>query len=439
MRLLLTIIFTGLGSLSYAQPERIIGNFSGLGVRAMGLGGAYVAVADDFSASYWNPAGLAQITERKLDVTFFRKSHVNKSVFNGTRDNIQLSNTGFSSMGFIYPYPVYQGSLVFAIGFNQVADLDWGLRQTGFDRLDSLQTRHQFQHEGQLTLSSVSAAVDVSPFISFGGTLGFVGGEDRHRNEFFYVDINDRYTYKNLRSEDIFLDEYEGATSLRLGALIRMPRERPRLRIGATVQSSIGQEIRYQFRGNPKGYTSVEYDNEDIETIDKVSLRGRYEIKFPLQYAIGVSYFPIEGLLFSTGLSVREWSQSEYVCCDEQQEQLRAETKFDHQYKDVVRYHLGVEWEVPEIALDLRAGYYTDPLPFVGPYVSSDPPIDMKRERRFITLGIGLLLDEVVQLDIGWIRGNFEQIEEMLYSDRKNILSQETSVTRIFVNIGYGF
>ncbi len=439
MRLLLTIIFTGLGSLSYAQPERIIGNFSGLGVRAMGLGGAYVAVADDFSASYWNPAGLAQITERKLDVTFFRKSHVNKSVFNGTRDNIQLSNTGFSSMGFIYPYPVYQGSLVFAIGFNQVADLDWGLRQTGFDRLDSLQTRHQFQHEGQLTLSSISAAVDVSPFISFGATLGFVGGEDRHRNEFFYVDINDRYTYKNLRSEDIFLDEYEGATSLRLGALIRMPRERPRLRIGATVQRSIGQEIRYQFRGNPKGYTSVEYDNEDIETIDKVSLRGRYEIKFPLQYAIGVSYFPIEGLLFSTGLSVREWSQSEYVCCDEQQEQLRAETKFDHQYKDVVRYHLGVEWEVPEIALDLRAGYYTDPLPFVGPYVSSDPPIDMKRERRFITLGIGLLLDEVVQLDIGWIRGNFEQIEEMLYSDRKNILSQETSVTRIFVNIGYGF
>ena len=439
MRLLLTIICTGLASLSYAQPERIIGNFSGLGVRAMGLGGAYVAVADDFSASYWNPAGLAQITERKLDVTFFRKSHVNKSVFNETRDNVQLSNTGFSSMGFIYPYPVYQGSLVFAIGFNQVADLDWGLRQTGFDRLDSLQTRHQFQHEGQLTLSSISAAVDVSQFISFGGTLGFVGGEDRHRNELVYVDVNDRYTYKNLRSEDIFLDEYEGATSLRLGALIRMPRDRPRLRFGATVQSSIGQEIRYQFRGNPKGYTSVEYDNEDIETIDKVSLRGRYEIQFPLQYAIGVSYFPIEGLLFSTGLSVSEWSQSEYVCCDEQQEQLRAETKFDRQYKDVVRYHLGIEWEVPEIALDLRAGYYTDPLPFVGPYEPSDPPIDMKKERRFITLGIGLLLDEVVQLDIGWIRGDFEQTEEMLYSGRKNILSQETSVTRIFLNIGYGF
>ena len=439
MRQLIPIIFIGFCSLTYAQPERIIGNFSGLGVRAMGLGGAFVAVADDFSASYWNPAGLAQIKDRKLDVTFFRKSHVNKSTFNETRESVGLSNTGFSSMGFVYPYPVYQGSLVFAIGFNQIVDMDWGLRQTGFDNLDSLQTRHYFQHEGQLTLSSISAAVDVSPFISFGGTLGFVGGEDRHFNEFFYLDVNDKYTYKNLRGEDTFLDDYEGARSLRLGALIRLPRETPRLRIGATVQSSIGQEVRYQFRGNPQGYTSIEYDSDDLETLEKVSLRGRYEIKLPLQYAIGASYFPIQGLLLSAGLSVSEWSQSDYVCCDEQQEPLRAETKFDRQYRDIVRHHFGVEWEVPEIALDLRAGYYTDPLPFVGPYTSSDPPIDIKRDRRFITVGAGLLLDQVVQLDIGWIKGSSEQVEVMVDSGNKNVLGQETIVTRIFFNIGYEF
>ena len=29
------------------------------GVRAAGMGGAFTAVADDASASYWNPAGLA--------------------------------------------------------------------------------------------------------------------------------------------------------------------------------------------------------------------------------------------------------------------------------------------------------------------------------------------------------------------------------------------
>jgi len=33
----------------------------GVGARALGMGGAYVAVADDANAGFWNPAGLNQI------------------------------------------------------------------------------------------------------------------------------------------------------------------------------------------------------------------------------------------------------------------------------------------------------------------------------------------------------------------------------------------
>src|SRR5919108_4539707 len=33
--------------------------FGGIGTRAEGMGGAFVAVADDASAAYWNPAGIA--------------------------------------------------------------------------------------------------------------------------------------------------------------------------------------------------------------------------------------------------------------------------------------------------------------------------------------------------------------------------------------------
>ncbi|MBT5448728.1 MAG: hypothetical protein HOK90_06005, partial [Gemmatimonadetes bacterium] len=47
-----------------AQEERAIGNFAGVGVRAMGMGGAFAGVADDFTAIYWNPAGLAQMSNR---------------------------------------------------------------------------------------------------------------------------------------------------------------------------------------------------------------------------------------------------------------------------------------------------------------------------------------------------------------------------------------
>lgn len=41
----------------------------GIGARALGMGGAHTAVADDVNAVGWNPAGLAGLTQRQLGVT----------------------------------------------------------------------------------------------------------------------------------------------------------------------------------------------------------------------------------------------------------------------------------------------------------------------------------------------------------------------------------
>lgn len=38
----------------------------GVGARALGMGGAFVALADDASASYWNPAGLARLERAEM-------------------------------------------------------------------------------------------------------------------------------------------------------------------------------------------------------------------------------------------------------------------------------------------------------------------------------------------------------------------------------------
>ncbi len=60
----LTIIVFLIGQNVSAQKiAKYAGEFLSIGVggRALGLGGAYAALANDVSAGYWNPAALAQI------------------------------------------------------------------------------------------------------------------------------------------------------------------------------------------------------------------------------------------------------------------------------------------------------------------------------------------------------------------------------------------
>jgi threonine dehydratase len=62
------------GSAHAAEIFEKVGTFDGqflkigVGARAEGMGGAFVAVADDPSAVFWNPAGIARLEEDKTQL-----------------------------------------------------------------------------------------------------------------------------------------------------------------------------------------------------------------------------------------------------------------------------------------------------------------------------------------------------------------------------------
>ena len=422
-----------------AQEERAIDNFAGVGVRAMGMGGAFVGVADDFTAMYWNPAGLAQMQRREVQVSLLRNSRANDSVFNGTPGRSELTNTRFGSLGFVYPYPVYRGSLVLAAGLTRIKDFDWSLNLKGDD--DGLAADHAFQHEGELALAGVSAAIDVSPAVSLGATLGLVSGEDQAVNEFDWADSQDEFLEQRFFARDSFTDEYQWTPYAVLGAMLRTPRDNPRYRLGATFTTGGTHKIRYVFRGSPsdKGYSSVQYDDGTVEKFSDEEARNTYELTLPFEFGVGASAEALQGLTLAGSLHLAEWSQSEYKGADEYG--LRADTSFETQYRDVLRYHFGVEYQVPVVALDLRAGYFVDPVPFIGPRDpgSDDPTIRIEEDRRFITLGAGILLDEAVQVDLAWVRGAFKQVEEYSGDYSDNVLSEDYAINRLVVGVGYNF
>ncbi|MEE2658327.1 MAG: outer membrane protein transport protein [Candidatus Latescibacterota bacterium] len=422
-----------------AQEERAIDNFAGIGVRSMGMGGAFTGVADDFTAVFWNPAGLAQMQKREVYVALSRNAIENESRLGGVQAAADLSNTRFGSLGFVYPYPVQRGAFVVAAGFNRVKDFDWTLRIVG--STDSLSIDDTFIHEGELTLTTAAVAVDVTPSVSLGLSLSLIQGENERSKEFVSIDTADFFFESRFLDRYNFSDEYEPTWTATLGAMLRVPRREPRLRVGASVTTGPTHSISYVRRAPPDtAFSLIEYDDGRVKSESSVNFKDSYELSLPISFSLGGSYRLAPSLMVAASLYATEWSQTEYFGEDELE--LRSNTSFEDQYDDVLRYHLGVEWQVPIAAVDLRAGYYTDPLSFVGPRDPSkapdpqaNPMIRSLQERTFLTFGAGAYLEEAVKVDAAFTRGRYEQAEGV----DNNELREKVTVNRVFFGVSYRF
>ena len=70
----------------HAQTARKYSNaFLEIGVdaRAMGMGNAFAAVADDYTATYWNPAGLTMLKQSELSADIYHLKYQNEATYLG--------------------------------------------------------------------------------------------------------------------------------------------------------------------------------------------------------------------------------------------------------------------------------------------------------------------------------------------------------------------
>src|SRR3989339_193654 len=75
----------------------------GIGARALGMGRSFVAVADDVSALYWNPAGLSRLNYIEISLT-----HI--SLFEDTR---------YDNIGFAKPWRFWNKDMVYGLAIAQ--------------------------------------------------------------------------------------------------------------------------------------------------------------------------------------------------------------------------------------------------------------------------------------------------------------------------------
>src|SRR6516225_6008303 len=110
----------------------------GVGARSLSMGSASLGLADDFSATYSNPAGLAQSGLNELNFGMSTLGYDNSASFYGNTQSMSNNSTELNSVGMMWSVPTTRGHLSFSLGYGRQADFNSALSFAGFNPKSSI-------------------------------------------------------------------------------------------------------------------------------------------------------------------------------------------------------------------------------------------------------------------------------------------------------------
>jgi opacity protein-like surface antigen len=172
----------------------------GIGARAYGMANAYTAVANDYSALFWNPAGMAFIPIREAHFAADWQQEDALVEFGGKTSDARTRRARISSGGLLRSLPTTRGGYAFALGYSSPYILDDLLCLSGPDVYQGTSPLPGFSGTiengdtlvrdstkrvvtGQLNLWNAGMGWQIAPGLAFGFSLGLLTGGENARIE----------------------------------------------------------------------------------------------------------------------------------------------------------------------------------------------------------------------------------------------------------------
>ncbi len=415
--LLIAVCFV---SLSSAQVEEMaIGNTFGVGARTMGMGGASLALADDFTALYWNPAGMAQIQKFEFFSSFSHNRASANTYFTGD----EITTTSRSQMrpnaiGFIYPLIARQGGLAIGFGYNRPQNFDYQTAITGIDPssgtdFSGLSVDEIDANSGGIGIWSFGASVYVTKRVLVGGSLDFWSGNSLNHLDTTATDIvNIDNELSRFRYDDEVDREYSGIGG-RIGVLAHLT---DNINLGLTLvaPTELGvDELWYQ--------STLEVYDDGEKWSDSASGSQIYDIERPFEVGAGVAVKLLnERLILAGDVQLTDWRQTRY---DPAPAEDISDDNFEKYYATTFQVRIGAEYRIPVVDTHIRAGYFRDTVPF------TDAEIEDARD--FLTIGIGKIFEDSIKFDVGYMLGTSQRSRYELTTERRT--------HRIFASAAYRY
>lgn len=343
----------------------------GSGARALGYGGAFIAIADDATAASWNPAGLVQLKTPELSGVgslFLRMEgfdSTRKLSFGGL-DHADAIDLNYLSAA--YPFHLFDRNMVVSINYFQQFEFERRLkfshisRKTLFPAIPFEVVRNfDFKQKGELNTLSPAYAIQITPGLSFGIAWNLWGhifersgwegnligaGIGRMGDETFTTSLIQQDRFKNFRGNNFNLGlRWRMTPKLTLGAVLETPFEaKVHRRMVITTSDTLFQ---------PTPLTQVLTDEGQ-------------KIRFPLSFGIGLSYRFSDNFSLALDLFRTEWD--DFVLKDRRgnrESPIGSIPKSRSDVKETHQFRMGGEYLfiLEKTVIPVRFGFFTDPVP----------------------------------------------------------------------------
>ncbi len=329
-------------------------SFSNPGARSLGFGGAFVALADDATAAFANPAGLVQLLEPEVSIEGRAWSY-STPYFAGGRFEGQATGFGIDTVSGLSSrrseadltelsflslvYPRKRWSLAFYR--HQLASYEFASELQGYfgGSIPATIERRAISRGAidlELVTHSIAAAFRVSENLSLGLGLCYFDGNQLIEQEIYRWDED---SFEGFFAESSFLPRRLVFTSTRriddqdwglaAGLLWRMAGG---FRLGASFRQGPELEDRAVIRGGPLSQRL--FPQSPPGTVIEFSV----PLAFPDVYALGAAFRSRGGRLTVSS----EWDRVEYSAL------LENAPESDNFIEDADEFHLGVELAFPE-------------------------------------------------------------------------------------------
>ena len=333
-------------------------NLNGFGARATAMGGAYVGLADDYTAVFWNPAGLALIQKPVFGLTgdfLLPTSHYTLDDFSMTTNN-KMYPAGL--LGYFRPV---SDKVVVGVGVYTLSGLGQDWNNTGLEAAlspvpGSLFTPPVENYRWRSFIGSItiapSVAIKLSDKFFFGATLNINYG-------FFKTD---QWGEALVISQKPFFAVNFGQASMDVkgwgfgGTVGILAKPSDRISLGVTY--------RLQSKLKMSGTSSIEnfpFLDPDLPDTSPAEL----EAISPMWLAGGVAVKPGKNLTLTFDLQWTNWTKLDTLTVKFTDPDWidfgNEEQTLELLWKDKIQIRFGAEYTMGNFAI--RGGYYYDPAP----------------------------------------------------------------------------